>query len=174
MARPGAVTGRQGSSVKALRQELEQISASRLKVDVEEVEQSELDARLVANNIADQLERPILDLTSKGHAQSGRAQHGSRRGGSAHRVQGPAPWTGDETAGLGARGTSAPAHALRKHRLRLSEGALDLRLHRDESEDQQRRDPARRLRMSPMQGRDLWLKLNARGSHTRAQRTPFR
>jgi small subunit ribosomal protein S3 len=57
--RPGVVIGRRGSNVKALRRELERISSSRVKVDVEEVEQPELDARLVAENIAGQLERRI-------------------------------------------------------------------------------------------------------------------
>jgi small subunit ribosomal protein S3 len=58
-ARPGVVIGRRGANVKALRGELERISSSRVKVDVEEVEQPELDARLVAQNIAGQLERRI-------------------------------------------------------------------------------------------------------------------
>jgi small subunit ribosomal protein S3 len=58
-ARPGVVIGRRGASVKALRQALEEISSSRVKVDVEEINQPELDARLVAENIANQLERRI-------------------------------------------------------------------------------------------------------------------
>ncbi len=58
-ARPGIVIGRRGTNVKALRRELEQISSSRVRVDVEEVEQPELDARLVADNVADQLVRRI-------------------------------------------------------------------------------------------------------------------
>jgi small subunit ribosomal protein S3 len=58
-ARPGIVIGRRGSNVKALRRELEQISSSRVRVDVEEVERPELDARLVAENVANQLARRI-------------------------------------------------------------------------------------------------------------------
>jgi small subunit ribosomal protein S3 len=58
-ARPGIVIGRRGTNVKALRSELEQISSSRVRVDVEEVERPELDARLVADNVADQLVRRI-------------------------------------------------------------------------------------------------------------------
>jgi len=58
-ARPGVVIGRRGANVKALRSELERISSSQVRVDVEEVEQPELDARLVAENIAGQLERRI-------------------------------------------------------------------------------------------------------------------
>jgi len=58
-ARPGIVIGRRGTSVKALRRELEQITPSRVRVDVEEVEKPELDARLVAESIARQLEGRI-------------------------------------------------------------------------------------------------------------------
>jgi small subunit ribosomal protein S3 len=58
-SRPGVVIGRRGANVKALRRELERISSSRVRVDVEEVEQPELDAQLVAENIAGQLERRI-------------------------------------------------------------------------------------------------------------------
>ena len=58
-ARPGVVIGRRGANVKALRRALEQISSSRVRVDVEGVERPELDARLVAENIAGQLERRI-------------------------------------------------------------------------------------------------------------------
>lgn len=58
-ARPGIVIGRRGSNIRALRAELEQLSSSRVRVDVEEIEQPELDARLVAENIAGQLERRI-------------------------------------------------------------------------------------------------------------------
>lgn len=58
-ARPGIVIGRKGSAVKVLRQELEEITGKRVHVDVGEVEQPELDARLVAQNIVAQLERRI-------------------------------------------------------------------------------------------------------------------
>jgi len=58
-ARPGIVIGRRGAHVKALRRELEQITSSRVRVDVEEVEHPELDARLVAEGIARQLEGRI-------------------------------------------------------------------------------------------------------------------
>jgi len=58
-ARPGIVIGRRGASVKALRRELEEITSSRVRVDVEEVERPEVDARLVAEGIARQLEGRI-------------------------------------------------------------------------------------------------------------------
>ena len=58
-ARPGIVIGRKGASVKALRDDLKKMTAKDISVDVQEVEQPDLDARLVAQNVASQLERRI-------------------------------------------------------------------------------------------------------------------
>jgi small subunit ribosomal protein S3 len=58
-AKPGIVIGRKGESVKKLRQGLEEITGKKVKVEVEEIEKPDLDARLVALNIAGQLERRI-------------------------------------------------------------------------------------------------------------------
>jgi small subunit ribosomal protein S3 len=58
-ARPGIVIGRKGSAVKMLRKELEEMTGKRVSVDVQEVAQPELDARLVAENVVSQLERRI-------------------------------------------------------------------------------------------------------------------
>jgi small subunit ribosomal protein S3 len=58
-AKPGIVIGRKGESVKKLRQGLEEITRKKVKVEVEEVEKPDLDARLVALNISGQLERRI-------------------------------------------------------------------------------------------------------------------
>jgi small subunit ribosomal protein S3 len=58
-AKPGIVIGRKGESVKKLRQGLEELTSKKVKVEVEEIEKPDLDARLVALNIAGQLERRI-------------------------------------------------------------------------------------------------------------------
>lgn len=58
-ARPGIVIGRKGSSVKEMRRELQRITGKRVSVDIQEVEQPELDAKLVAENIVNQLERRV-------------------------------------------------------------------------------------------------------------------
>ncbi len=58
-ARPGIVIGRKGANVKDLRQKLEELTGKKIRIDVQEVEQPELDARLVAENIVAQLERRI-------------------------------------------------------------------------------------------------------------------
>lgn len=58
-ARPGVVIGRRGAQVKELRQKLEQLTGTKVKVEVEEITQPDMDARLVAENVAGQLERRI-------------------------------------------------------------------------------------------------------------------
>jgi small subunit ribosomal protein S3 len=58
-AKPGIVIGRKGSSVNALRRRLEDMTKKKVHIDVEEVKQPELDACLVAESIAEQLERRI-------------------------------------------------------------------------------------------------------------------
>lgn len=58
-AKPGVVIGRKGASVKELRREMEELTAKKVRVEVEEIEKPDLDAKLVAENIASQLERRI-------------------------------------------------------------------------------------------------------------------
>jgi small subunit ribosomal protein S3 len=58
-ARPGIVIGRKGAAVKVLRNDLQDMTGKRVNVDVQEVEQPELDAKLVAENVVGQLERRI-------------------------------------------------------------------------------------------------------------------
>lgn len=58
-AKPGIVIGRKGESVKDLRVALEKLTAKTVKVEVEEIEKPDIDAKLVAENIAGQLERRI-------------------------------------------------------------------------------------------------------------------
>jgi small subunit ribosomal protein S3 len=58
-AKPGIIIGRKGEQVKKVRQGLETLTGKKVKVEVEEIEKPDLDAVLVADNIARQLERRI-------------------------------------------------------------------------------------------------------------------
>jgi small subunit ribosomal protein S3 len=58
-ARPGVVIGKRGSEVDKLRDELGVLTNSEVSVNVEEVKRPELDARLVAENVAHQLRQRI-------------------------------------------------------------------------------------------------------------------
>jgi len=58
-AKPGIVIGRGGQEVEVLRKELEDLSGSKVNVNINEVKRPELDAQLVAENVAASLERRI-------------------------------------------------------------------------------------------------------------------
>lgn len=58
-ARPGIIIGRKGEAVKKIRDDLETMTGKKCKVEVTEIEKPDLDATLVAENIAGQLERRI-------------------------------------------------------------------------------------------------------------------
>src|ERR1035438_1588548 len=58
-AKPGIVIGKQGASVDALRDELERISGKKVRVTIHEIKVPELDAKLVAENVASLLEKRI-------------------------------------------------------------------------------------------------------------------
>jgi len=58
-ARPGVIIGRKGASVNLLRQQLQDLTQKKVKIDVREITKPELDSRLVAESIAEQLERRV-------------------------------------------------------------------------------------------------------------------
>jgi small subunit ribosomal protein S3 len=58
-ARPGLVIGKKGTGIDALRLDLNKLTGSEVTVNIHEVRKPELDAQLVAENIALQLERRI-------------------------------------------------------------------------------------------------------------------
>lgn len=58
-AKPGVLIGRKGESVKNLRQHLESMVGKKIDLEIKEIKSPDLDAFLVANNIAEQLERRI-------------------------------------------------------------------------------------------------------------------
>lgn len=58
-ARPGMVIGKGGSEVDALRNRLNQLTGKKVHVNVVEIKNPDLDAKLVAESIAEQLENRI-------------------------------------------------------------------------------------------------------------------
>ena len=58
-ARPGVVIGKQGSEVDKLRDELAHLTSSEVSINVEEIKRPEIDAQLVADNVAHQLTQRI-------------------------------------------------------------------------------------------------------------------
>ena len=58
-ARPGVVIGKRGAEVDKLRDELATLTNAEISVNVEEIKRPEVDARLVAENVAHQLRQRI-------------------------------------------------------------------------------------------------------------------
>jgi small subunit ribosomal protein S3 len=58
-ARPGVVIGKRGAEVDKLRDELSVLTKSEVSVNVEEIKRPEIDARLVAENVAHQIRQRI-------------------------------------------------------------------------------------------------------------------
>ncbi len=58
-ARPGIVIGRKGSEVDKLREELQRVTGQDVQLNINEIKRPELDAYLVASNVASQLEGKV-------------------------------------------------------------------------------------------------------------------
>lgn len=58
-ARPGVIIGKKGADIERLRAEVSKMTASEVSINIVELRKPEVDAKLVARNIADQLERRV-------------------------------------------------------------------------------------------------------------------
>ena len=143
-ARPGIVIGKSGVEVDALRKELHGLTSKTVHININEIKRPELDAKLVAQSIAEQLAEP-RQLPARDEALA-RVRDPLRRPGREDPVRRPARRHRDEPLRELLRGPRAAAHDPRRHRLRLRRGQDDLRPHRRQGLDQQGRDHARGLR----------------------------
>src|ERR1700689_2769358 len=89
-ARPGIVIGKSGSEVDQLRRDLHRITNKQVKVNILEIKRPELDARLVAQSIAEQLQNRVafpramkraLTSAMRSGAKGGKVQVSGRPGG---------------------------------------------------------------------------------------------
>jgi small subunit ribosomal protein S3 len=76
-ARPGIVIGRGGQKVDELRQRLEALSGKRVRVNIVEIRQPEIDATLVARSVAEQLERRVSHRRAMKQAVTRTMQRGA-------------------------------------------------------------------------------------------------
>lgn len=58
-AKPGVVIGRQGTEIEKLKEEIQKFSEKKLNLEIKEVKRPDVDAQLVAESIATQLENRI-------------------------------------------------------------------------------------------------------------------
>ena len=90
-SKPGVLIGRKGENVKAMRKELEVLIGKKIDLQIKEIKDPDLDAYLVAVNIAEQLERRIsyrramrraLQQTMRAGAEGAKVEVAGRVGGS--------------------------------------------------------------------------------------------
>jgi small subunit ribosomal protein S3 len=81
-ARPGVIIGKKGADIETLRKKIARMTASELHLNIVEVRKPELDARLVGESIAQQLERRV----SFRRAMKRAVQNAMRMGGLGIRV----------------------------------------------------------------------------------------
>ncbi len=127
-ARPGIIIGRKGAEIDKLKADIQKRTNREVFIDILEVNKPELDAQLVSENIALQLEKRVSFR---------RAMRKSVDSGPALRLQGhqgarlgPLERQRDRPLRVVSPGPSAAAHAARRHRLRFLRGAHHLRDHR--------------------------------------------
>jgi small subunit ribosomal protein S3 len=93
-AKPGILIGRKGENVKKLRSSLEALVGKKIDLDIKEIKSPDMDAYLVANNIAEQLERRI----SYQRAMKRAIQQAMRQGAEGIRVEVSGRLSGAEMA----------------------------------------------------------------------------
>ncbi|HET7273570.1 MAG TPA: 30S ribosomal protein S3 [Longimicrobiaceae bacterium] len=109
-ARPGVVIGKGGSEVDKLRDELGRLTSSEVAINVEEVKRPEIDAQLVADNIAHQL----VQRVSFRRALKRSVQNAMRSGAEGIKVQVGGRLNGAEIArSEGYKEGRIPLHTLR-------------------------------------------------------------
>lgn len=77
-ARPGMVIGRGGQDVEKLRQEIQKKTKLQIQIDIHEIKEPELDAQLVAENIAIQIEKRISFRRAMKQAVITALRHGAK------------------------------------------------------------------------------------------------
>ena len=90
-ARPGIIIGRKGAEVERLQEELQTLTGRRIDIKIEEVTRPDIDAQLISEDIAEQLQKRssfrrtlkrAMESTMDGGAKGVRIQLSGRLGGS--------------------------------------------------------------------------------------------
>lgn len=77
-AKPGIVIGKSGAKVDELRRRIERMTGKKVRVNISEIRQPELDATLVARSIAEQLERRVAFRRALKQAVTRSVQRGAK------------------------------------------------------------------------------------------------
>ncbi|MDR1229670.1 MAG: 30S ribosomal protein S3 [Azoarcus sp.] len=111
-ARPGVVIGKKGEEIEALKQDLQKIIGVPVHVNIEEVRKPEIDAKLIADSIAQQLEKRIMFRRAMKRAM----QNAMRLGAQGIKIMSAGRLNGAEIARTEwYREGRVPLHTLRAH-----------------------------------------------------------
>lgn len=77
-ARPGIVIGKKGAEIEQLKNELEKMIAQEATIDIQEVRKPEIEAQLVAENVALQIERRVAFRRAMKRAVSSAMRFGAK------------------------------------------------------------------------------------------------
>jgi small subunit ribosomal protein S3 len=124
-ARPGIVIGRKGAEIEKLKGELQKRTNRDVFIDILEVNKPELDAQLVAENIALQLEKRVGFRRAMRKAVDSALRFGCK--GIKVRVSGRLNGNEIARSGVVSAGAVAAAHAAGGHRLRICRSAHHVR-----------------------------------------------
>ena len=156
-ARPGVVIGKKGADIDKLRKQVAKLTKSEVAINIVEVRKPEIDATLVADSIAQQLERRVAFRRAMKRAM----QSAMRLGAEGIRINCSGRLGGAEIARMEwYREGRVPLHTLRADdRLRRRHRAYRLRHLRHQGLDLQGRNPRARsdgAGQAPGRGRHLF------------------
>ncbi|MDW8003149.1 MAG: 30S ribosomal protein S3, partial [Deltaproteobacteria bacterium] len=77
-ARPGIIIGKKGAEVEKLKKEIEEITGKQTNIEIKEIRRPELDAQLVAENIALQIEKRVAYRRAMKRAVASAMRFGAR------------------------------------------------------------------------------------------------
>ena len=116
-ARPGIIIGRKGAEIDKLKADVQKRTSREVFVDIQEVHKPELDAQLVSESIALQLEKRVGFRRAMRKAVDSALRFGCK--GIKVRVSGRSEWQRNRPLGMVSAGAIAAAHTARRHRLRI-------------------------------------------------------
>jgi small subunit ribosomal protein S3 len=122
-ARPGVVIGKKGADIDKLRKRVADITASDVVINIVEIRKPELDATLVAESIAQQLERRVAFRRAMKRA----VQSAMRLGAEGIRINCSGVSAAPKSRAWRVSEGRVPLHAARRYRLRRGNRVHDVR-----------------------------------------------
>ena len=137
-SRPGIIIGRKGAEIEKLKQDMAKKTKREVFIDIQEVHKPELDAQLVSESIALQLEKRVAFRRAMRKAVDSALRFGCK--GIKVRVSRPSERRGNRAQRMVSAGAASAAHPARRYRLRFRRSAHHLRRDRRQGVVVQGRD----------------------------------